>query len=301
MGLRGRLKRLEHDARKEMVEIPQRDGTVKRFPRSARMEAFLYLVDVAVGNAPTTEEPKIFGASTTGAMETCSTKRKNGYMIQRSLAERLRVLQAQRGLTLVEASAMTGVGRDTRSDLERGRRHPVMPTLSKIARGYDVPTEELLEEPVATGRADASWGAGRRESETERREDTESAPHAASVAALIEILTEEANRVSERTMSSPGKIPVGHPNRFYAALDVASRGYEELAQAGQVSEELREAKKKLHDEALCLGDLLFQIIRPGSKEKYEPHEMWKQLEMWRQQRVGSQEQRSPGIPDTGVV
>jgi len=162
-----------------------------------------------------------------------------------------------------------------------------------------VPTGELLKEPVAAGRADASWGAGRRESETERREDTEPAPHAASVAALIEILTEEANRVSERTMSSPGKIPVGHPNRFYAALDVASRGYEELAQAGQVSEELREAKKKLDDEALCLGDLIFQIIRPGSSpgsiEKYKP------FEMWRQQRAGSQEQRSPGTPDTGVV
>ena len=62
MGLRGRLKRLERDARKEMVEIPQRDGTVKRFPRSAFMEAFLYLIDVAVGDAPQTEEPEIFGA-----------------------------------------------------------------------------------------------------------------------------------------------------------------------------------------------------------------------------------------------
>ena len=62
MGLRGRLKRLERDARKEMVEIPQRDGTVKRFPRSALMEAFLYLIDVAVGEPPLTEEPKIFGA-----------------------------------------------------------------------------------------------------------------------------------------------------------------------------------------------------------------------------------------------
>jgi hypothetical protein len=61
MGLRGRLKRLEHDARKEMVEIPQRDGTVKMFPPSALMEAFLYLVDVACGDSPT-EEPKIFGA-----------------------------------------------------------------------------------------------------------------------------------------------------------------------------------------------------------------------------------------------
>ncbi len=31
MGLRGRLKRLEREAREEFFEIPQRDGTVKRF------------------------------------------------------------------------------------------------------------------------------------------------------------------------------------------------------------------------------------------------------------------------------
>ena len=63
MGLRGRLKTLERDVRKEMVEIPQRDGTVKRFPQSALMGAFLYLVDVAVGGgASPTKEPEIFGA-----------------------------------------------------------------------------------------------------------------------------------------------------------------------------------------------------------------------------------------------
>ncbi len=62
MGFRDRLKRLEREARKEMVEIPQRDGSVKRFPQSATWEAFLYLVKVAGGDAPTTEEPKIFGA-----------------------------------------------------------------------------------------------------------------------------------------------------------------------------------------------------------------------------------------------
>ena len=61
MGLRGQLKRLERDVRKEMIEIPQRDGTIKRFPQSALMEAFLYLVEVAVGGSPT-EEPEIFGA-----------------------------------------------------------------------------------------------------------------------------------------------------------------------------------------------------------------------------------------------
>ena len=62
MGLRGRLKRLEREARKEMVEIPQRNGMVKLFPQSALWEAFLYLVKVAGGEAPQTEEPEIFGA-----------------------------------------------------------------------------------------------------------------------------------------------------------------------------------------------------------------------------------------------
>ena len=62
MGLRGRIDRLERDARKEMVEIRQRDGTVKRFPQSALMGAYLYLVEVAVGGASSTEEPEIFGA-----------------------------------------------------------------------------------------------------------------------------------------------------------------------------------------------------------------------------------------------
>ncbi len=45
-----------------MIEIPQRDGTVKRFPQSDLMEAFLYLVKVAVGDASLPEEPEIFGA-----------------------------------------------------------------------------------------------------------------------------------------------------------------------------------------------------------------------------------------------
>lgn len=76
-------------------------------------------------------------------------------MMQGSLAERLRVLRAQRGLTLIEAAEKAGVGRDTLSDIERGRRHPVIPTLAKLAKGYGVPVEELLEEPVLAGKAEA--------------------------------------------------------------------------------------------------------------------------------------------------
>jgi hypothetical protein len=45
VGLRGWVKRLEHAAREEMIEIPQRDGTVARFPRSAGMDAYMNLFD----------------------------------------------------------------------------------------------------------------------------------------------------------------------------------------------------------------------------------------------------------------
>jgi transcriptional regulator with XRE-family HTH domain len=69
-------------------------------------------------------------------------------MMQEWLPRKLRLLRAEQGLTLVEAAEQAGIGRDTLSDLERGRRHPVTPTLAKIAKGYGVPVEELLEEPV---------------------------------------------------------------------------------------------------------------------------------------------------------
>src|SRR5215203_1770325 len=73
-------------------------------------------------------------------------------MMHGSLPARLRVLRARQGLTLIDAAKQIGIGRDTLSDLERGNRHPVMPTLAKIAEGYGVPVEELLEEePVPLG------------------------------------------------------------------------------------------------------------------------------------------------------
>ncbi len=45
MGLRGWLRRLERGAREEMIEIPQKDGTVARFPQSVAAEAFLSLCE----------------------------------------------------------------------------------------------------------------------------------------------------------------------------------------------------------------------------------------------------------------
>ncbi len=76
-------------------------------------------------------------------------------MMQGSLPTRLRVLRAERGLTLREAAAMTDVRPGTLSELERGVRHPHDVTLARIAKGYGVPVEELLEEPVLAGKAEA--------------------------------------------------------------------------------------------------------------------------------------------------
>jgi transcriptional regulator with XRE-family HTH domain len=69
-------------------------------------------------------------------------------MVQESLALKLRLLRARKGLTLTEAAELTGVTRWTLGALERGERRPYTPTLSKIARGYGVPVEELMEEPA---------------------------------------------------------------------------------------------------------------------------------------------------------
>lgn len=66
--------------------------------------------------------------------------------MQTPLGRKLRLLRAERGLTLAEASAATGVGPDTLSNLERDRQRAVTPTLAKIAKGYGVPVEDLLEE-----------------------------------------------------------------------------------------------------------------------------------------------------------
>jgi transcriptional regulator with XRE-family HTH domain len=75
-------------------------------------------------------------------------------MMGTRLPHKLRLLRVRQGLTLVEAAEKTGVTRATLSDLERGNRHPVATTLVKIAEGYGVPIEDLLEEeePALAGK-----------------------------------------------------------------------------------------------------------------------------------------------------
>jgi DNA-binding XRE family transcriptional regulator len=62
------------------------------------------------------------------------------------IAVKLRSLREERGLTHKEAAELAEVSHWTLYCLESGKRAPYMPTVTKIARAYGVPLEELLEE-----------------------------------------------------------------------------------------------------------------------------------------------------------
>ena len=62
------------------------------------------------------------------------------------IALKLRVLREQRGLTQKEAAELAGVSRLTLYRLESGKQAFYMSTVTKIARAYGVPLEELVGE-----------------------------------------------------------------------------------------------------------------------------------------------------------
>ncbi len=125
-------------------------------------------------------------------------------MMHESLAAKLRLLRAREGLTLIEAAGKIGIGRDTLSDLERGHRRPVMPTLAKIAEGYGVPVEELLEEPALAGKAEAP-PPGPTNQQDPLPPSSREAPEAAEVSeadrlclsALLDPYTKQLRHISE--------------------------------------------------------------------------------------------------------
>jgi transcriptional regulator with XRE-family HTH domain len=67
-------------------------------------------------------------------------------MMPGAIAVRLRVLREERGLTYKEAAELASVSYWTLIYLESGKRPPYMPTVTKIAKAYGVPLEELVEE-----------------------------------------------------------------------------------------------------------------------------------------------------------
>ena len=63
MSLRRQLRRLERLAEGEMVVIPQQDGTVKKFPHSALLDAYSNFFDrLGAGDAAPPEHPLVEAA-----------------------------------------------------------------------------------------------------------------------------------------------------------------------------------------------------------------------------------------------
>jgi transcriptional regulator with XRE-family HTH domain len=71
---------------------------------------------------------------------------QSGGMMPGPIAVKLGVLREERGLTQKQAAELAHITPETLRDLERGKRPPYMPTLTKIVRGYGVSVEELVEE-----------------------------------------------------------------------------------------------------------------------------------------------------------
>jgi transcriptional regulator with XRE-family HTH domain len=60
---------------------------------------------------------------------------------------RLRALRRDRGITLADLAATTGVSESTLSRLESGQRRPSLELLLPLARTYDVPLDDLVGAP----------------------------------------------------------------------------------------------------------------------------------------------------------
>ncbi|MBR8743093.1 helix-turn-helix domain-containing protein [Nocardiopsis sp. MG754419] len=64
-----------------------------------------------------------------------------------AVGPRLRAMRTQRGTTLADLSATTGVSVSTLSRLETGERRPTLELLLPLARAYGVTLDELVDAP----------------------------------------------------------------------------------------------------------------------------------------------------------
>jgi transcriptional regulator with XRE-family HTH domain len=70
--------------------------------------------------------------------------------VLQAVGPRLRGLRQERGATLAQLSASTGISVSTLSRLESGQRRPTLELLLPLARAHHVPLDELVDAP-ATG------------------------------------------------------------------------------------------------------------------------------------------------------
>jgi transcriptional regulator with XRE-family HTH domain len=70
--------------------------------------------------------------------------------VLQAVGPRLRALRRQRGATLAQLAATTGISVSTLSRLESGQRRPTLELLLPLARAHQAPLDELVDAP-ATG------------------------------------------------------------------------------------------------------------------------------------------------------
>lgn len=64
-----------------------------------------------------------------------------------AVGPRLRAIRQQRGATLTQLSAATGISVSTLSRLESGQRRPTLELLLPLARAHQVPLDDLVDAP----------------------------------------------------------------------------------------------------------------------------------------------------------
>jgi transcriptional regulator with XRE-family HTH domain len=64
-----------------------------------------------------------------------------------NVGPRLRALRVERGATLADLAATTGISPSTLSRLESGQRRPTLELLLPLARAHQVPLDELVDAP----------------------------------------------------------------------------------------------------------------------------------------------------------
>jgi transcriptional regulator with XRE-family HTH domain len=72
----------------------------------------------------------------------------NDHDVLRDVGPRLRALRSQRGSTLAELAADTGISVSTLSRLESGRRRPSLELLLPLARIFGVALDDLVDAPA---------------------------------------------------------------------------------------------------------------------------------------------------------
>jgi transcriptional regulator with XRE-family HTH domain len=187
-------------------------------------------------------------------------------------------LRAERGLTLREAASLTGVAKETISDIERGLRQPHDPTLAKIAKGYGVPVEELLKEPevslagkaeapigeAGTGPADRhseEKGAGQPDIDSYLEEEHQLIPQSAE---MLEVHIETMKRLKELREAEMEEIRKGtgpHEGALLFQMEMADKGFRALLEetgALGFAEAVKAGREMAHPAAL---PLCYELLR----------------------------------------